>query len=660
MTGDLVINTHTDSVTYSGPVDRDDPRNARRRNPGYGLFGAWVGEAPVLWCRVPPTNTITTQEIPFVARWAQAKPSQLPGLLQSRRWLGALIAAVKPRQTSSGAANPNRFAELNGDLLIGVPALLEGATYLSINRRGLRGKGTFSATYLPPVAPLTAAEVTAIGNELAAADGDPDFVQPGITANAPVPTLPTNDAPTCRDIARALEQVIAQLQQRTQFRTRIATGTSSGARLFAALNFGRSVIGTKSVRTGGNYLVPYDATSPRIFDGFILMGFGYTAGIDHAVSVVPLSAPVMFFQGQGEERLPATRHHAAHNLLKKGVVLDGRIWIYEIKNLTHVTRDNAYDITTGSDGDCLGCFLSPARHPPAAPGWRRDGRPRSCRMAGRIINGMLQFDQAGGTISNVAPIPNDPTRDTSVFDANLTPRPIGSDENGPLARGHGRSAARARSDHPPHCGLPARQLQADVFRLSTRAARAGGTGGELWLVRVLPCLRLPDGGLPAGPKSLRPAGRVGQRNSGTRTGSFRRAAPWTGAKRSTKNTDEKAVNPEAHEKQRPVRSLLPSKPLTGQASPRRSVCAPTEMTISSYRRPPNSAPLTGGVLNECRVIHHRSRLILAATFFGSRLHRSRPACSAASSSRRGPPVLRMASSGTTRCTAGEGRGRPRL
>src|SRR4029079_9932083 len=41
---------------------------------------------------------------------------------------------------------------------------------------------------------------------------------------------------------------------------------------------------------------------------------------------------------------------------------------------------------------------------------------------------------------------------------------------------------------------------------------------------------------------------------------------------------------------RPVRSLPPSKPLTGQASPRRTVCAPTAMTFSLYRRPLAKSP----------------------------------------------------------------------
>jgi hypothetical protein len=134
----------------------------------------------------------------------------------------------------------------------------------------------------------------------------------------------------------------------------------------------------------------------------------------------------MFFQGQGEERY---QQHVtmAHELLKKPVVLDGHVWIYEIKNLTHVARDNFNEITTGSDGDRLGCFISSAIHKLRARVEEGTAPPLS-RIAGRIVNGMLQFDQAGGTISNVAPIPNDPARDTSVFDANLAPKPIGSDE----------------------------------------------------------------------------------------------------------------------------------------------------------------------------------------------------------------------------------------
>src|SRR5207237_4509258 len=138
--------------------------------------------------------------------------------------------AVK-RNKQSGAANVSRFAEVNGDLTAGVPALLDHAAYISINRRGLRGDGTFSATYLPPVPPLTAAEVAAIEADVATAPGEASFHQPGIAAGAPVPALPTYDAATCRDIVRALEQVVAGILGRP-FRTRIGVGTSSGAMVF--------------------------------------------------------------------------------------------------------------------------------------------------------------------------------------------------------------------------------------------------------------------------------------------------------------------------------------------------------------------------------------------------------------------------------------------
>jgi hypothetical protein len=237
--------------------------------------------------------------------------------------------------------------------------------------------------------------------------------------------LPTNDAPTCRDVARALEQVIAGIQGRS-FATRIGVGSSSGARLFAALNFGRSVTPTSSVRTGGNHLVPYDASSPRIFDGFILSGFTYLPGREHADPAFPISAPVMFLQGQADERY---QQHVtmAHELLQKDVVLDGQLWLYEIKNLTHVTRDVVQETTTPSDGDRFACFLSAAirnlrRH-------LEEGRaPPISRMAGRVIDGVLRFDQSGGALANVVPIPSDPARDVVIFDPQLMPRSIGAAE----------------------------------------------------------------------------------------------------------------------------------------------------------------------------------------------------------------------------------------
>lgn len=262
----FVINTHVDIVTYSDPVEVTirGMRVVEIRGTVSGV--GWGGSGIV-------SRAVSAHyhyNIPFVARWRAHGPSHRL-VFYNHGGGPSVIAAVK-RNKQSGAANASRFAELNGDLTAGVPSLLDHAAYISINRRGLRGDGTFSATYLNPVPTLTAAEVADIEKDLAKTPGDASFQQPGITVGAPVPVLPSYDAATCRDIARALEKVVAGILGKP-FRTRIGVGASSGAMVFAAFDFGRSVIGAKSVRTGGNNLVPYDVSSPRIFDGFIFNGF---------------------------------------------------------------------------------------------------------------------------------------------------------------------------------------------------------------------------------------------------------------------------------------------------------------------------------------------------------------------------------------------------
>jgi hypothetical protein len=419
ITDAFVIDTHADSVTYSDPVDVEIGGRTAVEIRGTVAGVGWGGGGIV----ARAANAHYRYTIPFVARWP--KHGRCSRLVFFNHGGGPSVIAAVKREKESGAANTSRFAERNGDLFVGVPALLDHAAYVSINRRGLRGDGGFCATYLPPVPPLSATEVAAIQADLATSPGDPAFQQPGIAVGAPVPLVPTNDAPTCRDIARALEQVVTGILGKP-FRTRIGVGTSSGSRLFAALNFGRSVIGTQSVRTGGNHVVPYDANSARIFDAYIFNGFPYAAGVAQADAGFPLSAPVMFIQGQGDERY---QQHVtmAYELLQKGVVLNGSVWLYEVKNLTHVARDNIFETTKPSNGDRLGCFMSAAIHNLRA--FLEDGAapPRS-RMAGRLVDGALRFDQADGSTTDVAPLPNDPRLDAYVVDANLTPRPIGSAE----------------------------------------------------------------------------------------------------------------------------------------------------------------------------------------------------------------------------------------
>jgi hypothetical protein len=235
----------------------------------------------------------------------------------------------------------------------------------------------------------------------------PGFVHPGIVAGAPVPVLVSTDAPTFRDVARALEEVLAS-GIGTSFRTRIWSGNSSGARLGASLNFGRSVIAGQSVRTGGNHVDPYNPDSPRIFDGFILNGYPYAVGADNADSEQPISAPVFFLQGRADERYQQPIQ-MAHELLSKGVPLDSAVRIYEVKGLAHDPRD-IFRPGEPTDGDTLGCFVSAAIQNMGE--WILDGwDPPVSRIAGRIEGGLLVIDQAGGTTTNVAPIVEDPAID---------------------------------------------------------------------------------------------------------------------------------------------------------------------------------------------------------------------------------------------------------
>jgi hypothetical protein len=411
--------THVDSVTYAGPnpvtIHGMPVLEIRGTVSGVGWGGLSLVPRAV--------DAHYKYEIPFVARWRADQPARR--LVFYNHGGGTnLIGAVK-RDKLSGATNPNRTAELNGDLLVGVPALLDQATYISINRRGLRADGSFCATYFPPIAPLDANEVNIIIADIATAPGPASYSHPGIAVGAPAPALPTNDAPTFRDIARALEQVVSQIQGIT-FQTRIGVGTSSGARLFAALNFGRTVKAPQSLRTGGNRVMPYDINTPRIFDGFILNGFTYIPDVEHADSAFPFSAPVMLLQGQGDERYQQTIT-LAHELLRKGVMLNGQVWIYEIKNLTHVPRDITQETTNPSDGDRAGCFVSAAIRNMRAKLETNTPPPHS-RIAGRLLNGVLRIPQAGNLHTGTSPVPHQPPIDKYVVDPMLVERPIGRAE----------------------------------------------------------------------------------------------------------------------------------------------------------------------------------------------------------------------------------------
>jgi hypothetical protein len=411
------INTHADSVTYVGPnvveiAGFGSAYEIRGLVSGVG----WGGSGIV----ARASNAHYSYQVPFVARW-RAHGTSRDFLLQNHGGSQPLLVCVL-RDKLDGVQNPFRSAELSSNENYGLPALLNHCTYAAINRRGLRGDGSFSATYLTTeVPPLTHDEVIAVNAAIAVAPGDPGYSHPEIVAGAPVPTVLFNDAATFRDVARAIESVTAGILGKS-YRTRICTGTSSGAVLGSALVFGRSVIGNQSLRTGGNFVVPYDPNSGVIFDGFILNGFVYNNDVPRADDQFPISAPVFIIQGRGDERYQQPIR-MAHELLTKGVSLNDWLRIYEIKGLTHVPRDSRETVQP-SDGDRLGCFVSAAVHNLGET--LREGRaPPISRIAGRIQDGALVIDVAGGLTTTVQPILEDTTIDSVQVDAMLTPKPIG-------------------------------------------------------------------------------------------------------------------------------------------------------------------------------------------------------------------------------------------
>jgi hypothetical protein len=288
-----------------------------------------------------------------------------------------------------------------------------------MNRRGLVADGRFAAKFLPSeIAPLTQSEVDAA--RAAIAPGDAGYQHPDLFAGAPVPTTISVDTATFRDVNRALQVVVADVSG-NRFREKISVGTSAGAVATSGMAFGRSAIGTASVRTGGNHFVPYDTTTPRIFDAFIFNGFVYNSDVARADAEQPLSGRVFFIQGRGDERYQQSIR-MAHELMQKGVTLAGSVWVYEIANLTHVTRDNPLDVPpSGLNGEGIGVYYGAAIRNMRELLAGEAAPPRS-RIAGRIVEGGLVFDVAGGT-TTMMPVREDPSIDT-VDSFMITPRVV--------------------------------------------------------------------------------------------------------------------------------------------------------------------------------------------------------------------------------------------
>ena len=410
------IDTRVESITHSVPTLVNIPGVGEAFEMRGVVSGiGWGGTGIVSRAR----DSHYAYEVSYVARW----PQHGGGHLLVAYYHGGPPTAVAMLQADRrlGAMNASRFAERYGDQLASAPALALKASYVSFNRRGLRPDGTFAAKYLTTeVGALTAVEVENLRAVIA--PGDPTYTHPDLVAGAAVPLRISTDSITARDVARALEQVVARVSG-ARFHQRIAVGQSAGANTLGGLVFGRNVTGpSTSVRTGGNHWTPDDPSSPRIYDGFILNGFPYQRDTQYVDDVAPLAAPVFLLHGRGDERYQDSIA-LAYELLQHDVTLNGAFWLQEIANLPHVPRDNSIEAPAPADNaEPLGPYFGAAVR--NMRDFLSEGvAPPPSHIAGRIVNGALAFDVVGGSTDRI-PVREDPALDSAEFGPMLGMRTV--------------------------------------------------------------------------------------------------------------------------------------------------------------------------------------------------------------------------------------------
>ncbi len=412
------IDTRVETVTHSTPALVEVPGvGAAFEIRGVVSGIGWGGSGIVSRAR----DAHYAYQMSYVARWPQHGGGQLLVAYYHGGPVGAVLMLQADRRL--GPLNASRFAERYGDQLAGAPTLAMKGSYLSFNRRGLRPDGTFAAKYLTTeVSALTAAEVENLHAVIA--PGDPTYSHPDLVAGAAVPLRISNDSITARDVARALEQVVAHVSG-ARFHQRIAVGQSAGANTLGGLVFGRTVNVTSpstSVRTGGNHWIADDPSSPRIYDGFVLNGFPYQRDTQYVDDAAPLAAPVFLLHGRGDERYQDSML-LAYELLQKGVTLNGAFWLQEIANLPHVPRDNSIEAPPPADhAEPLGPYFGAAVR--NMRDFLSEGvSPPTSHIAGRIVNGTLGFDVDGGTTDRI-PVLEDPALDSAEFGPMLAMRTV--------------------------------------------------------------------------------------------------------------------------------------------------------------------------------------------------------------------------------------------
>jgi len=389
------VNTSISSVTYSNPslVHRDGLNYFEVRGSirGTGWGGEWVdltGPAPVI-----SANCHYSYDLPFVLRWANGWDGTLVYYGHGRGNLGFLAFV----DSFIGADNEGRYLEEEGRYVSDAALMPDrGYAFFAANLNGLKHDGGFS---------IIALEGPFAGQ----------------------PLMATIDVPVARDLTRVAERLLARLAGKPVQQT-IGTGHSAGALVMQFSNGGLSanLDDGRRLFTGGNFIEPYNPPSGLIFDGVIPI-----AGASFRLHPqFPMAAPMMMICGLADYSGVDSVHHASR-LLRAGVDIKSKLWLYQIRNLPHNFAEinnwtpntdallESFGFPTPSaDGDRMKPVVAAAienmaellKHGTPPPLSRIDGQ--GIDTDGDGSTDAISFPQANGQSTQLWPFADDPAIDT--------------------------------------------------------------------------------------------------------------------------------------------------------------------------------------------------------------------------------------------------------
>ena len=257
------------------------------------------------------------------------------------------------------------------------------------------------------------------------------------------PLMATVDAPIARDITQVAKRLLQRLAGR-RVEHIIGTGHSAGALVMQFINGGAStnLDDGRRVFTGGDFVQSYNPSSGLVFDGVIpIAGDSFSPHPQF-----PNAAPMMMVCGQADYSGVTMVHHASR-LLRAGVDISSKLWIYQIRNLPHNFAEivestpninlfllEQFGVESNADGDRMQPVVAAVIENMAELLERHTAPPRS-RIDGQGVdhNGdhipdAIRFPQANGQSTELWPFVDDPAIDSFLGDQiptsvpGLTPR----------------------------------------------------------------------------------------------------------------------------------------------------------------------------------------------------------------------------------------------